>query len=449
MQGAVTGSEGVHVSHLLYADDLTLLSNKPQQLQCMLNKLAIYARKKHLIVNTKKSVVVHFNSGNGHIPPFYYEGHLLDCSDTFVYLGVRFAKNMNKTAAAEHALNPMIASTFRVRQFVREHNLKSRPHVSLWLSKAYVIPAGMYGSQIWGTPFLRMGAEFHNPLQIWHFSFLKSTLGVKRSAPNWAVLRECGQEPLQFYWFRAAVKFYNTMVQNSNPFLKAVLSADVRLSSTAAGCWTAELLSAFHGLARKTAFEEAVKNMQPVELKDFIPDLRARHLNVWRGVARLDPCTTNDKLASYEHWMALPYRSCSMSPHLLPVPKYLQLNLPRHVQRNVSCFRLRAHRLAVETATWSVDACSDCSCGCPERQDEKHVLLACRFPQVCTLRENYPDLFGGFSSLSPRTGTSFMESSRAVPDYYVFQFMNQCNNRVYSFISALVDFYNLPSSQPV
>ena len=54
VQGAVTGSEGVHVSHLLYADDLTLLSNKPQQLQCMLNKLAIYARKKHLIVNTKK-----------------------------------------------------------------------------------------------------------------------------------------------------------------------------------------------------------------------------------------------------------------------------------------------------------------------------------------------------------------------------------------------------------
>ncbi|MGK7371763.1 MAG: hypothetical protein ACNS64_16240 [Candidatus Halalkalibacterium sp. M3_1C_030] len=211
--------------------------------------------------------------------------------------------------------------------------------------------------------------------------------------------------------------------------MKAVLCADVRLGSTVETCWTAELSSAFEGLARKTAFQHAVGNMQPVDLNDFVPDLRAWHLNVWRGVARLDPCETNDKLASYERWMALPHRPCSMAPGLLPVPKYLQLNLPRHVQRNVSCFRLRAHRLAVETATWSVAACSTCNCGCPERQDEKHVLLACRFPQVCTLRENYPDLFGGFSSLSPGTGTSFMASLRAVPDYFIFQFMNQCKKR--------------------
>ena len=45
LQGAVTGSEGMQVSHLLYADDLTLLSNRPDQLQSMLKKLASYARK--------------------------------------------------------------------------------------------------------------------------------------------------------------------------------------------------------------------------------------------------------------------------------------------------------------------------------------------------------------------------------------------------------------------
>ena len=45
IEGAVTGSEGVQVSHLLYADDLTLLSNVPDQLQRMLNKLSYYARK--------------------------------------------------------------------------------------------------------------------------------------------------------------------------------------------------------------------------------------------------------------------------------------------------------------------------------------------------------------------------------------------------------------------
>eukprot|EP00983_Pelagomonas_calceolata_P034308 1075104-Pelagomonas_calceolata.AAC.1 len=47
-------------------------------------------------------------------------------------------------------------------------------------------------------------------LQVRHMSYLKSTLGVKRTTTNWAVLtqRECGHEPLQaaktdvqFYWF--------------------------------------------------------------------------------------------------------------------------------------------------------------------------------------------------------------------------------------------------------
>jgi len=41
--------------------------------------------------------------------------------------------------------------------------------------------------------------------------FLKGTQGVKRSAPNWAVLRECGYKALQFYLSRAAIKFYNGM----------------------------------------------------------------------------------------------------------------------------------------------------------------------------------------------------------------------------------------------
>eukprot|EP00983_Pelagomonas_calceolata_P041027 1137864-Pelagomonas_calceolata.AAC.1 len=33
-------------------------------------------------------------------------------------------------------------------------------------------------------------------------------LTVKFAATNWPVLRECGQEPLQFYWLRATVKTY-------------------------------------------------------------------------------------------------------------------------------------------------------------------------------------------------------------------------------------------------
>ena len=56
--------------------------------------------------------------------------------------------------SAEHAARPFLASAYRIRRFVRDHALADRPHTSLWLAKTYVIPAGMYGSQVWGTGFL-------------------------------------------------------------------------------------------------------------------------------------------------------------------------------------------------------------------------------------------------------------------------------------------------------
>jgi len=108
--------------------------------------------------------------------------------------------------SAEHASRPFLASAYRIRRFVREHTLADRPHTSLWLAnKTYVIPAGMYGSQVWGTDFMQAGRKFSSSLSTFHLHFLKGTLGVKRSTINWAALRECGHEPLQDYWFRSAV----------------------------------------------------------------------------------------------------------------------------------------------------------------------------------------------------------------------------------------------------
>jgi len=75
-------------------------------------------------------------------------------------------------------------------------------HTRLCGSLRHVIPAGMYGSQVWGTGFLQAGREFSSPLFTLHLHFLgtlgvkEGTLGVKQSTTNWAVLRECGHELL-------------------------------------------------------------------------------------------------------------------------------------------------------------------------------------------------------------------------------------------------------------
>ena len=37
--------------------------------------------------------------------------------------------------SSEHAVDPFMASAYRIRQFVQEKSLTGRPHVSLWLGK--------------------------------------------------------------------------------------------------------------------------------------------------------------------------------------------------------------------------------------------------------------------------------------------------------------------------
>ena len=69
--GAVTGTEGLRVSHMLYADDLTLTANDPVQLQKMLRRPELYAARKGLTVNVQKSYIVNFNAyRNSAVPVF-------------------------------------------------------------------------------------------------------------------------------------------------------------------------------------------------------------------------------------------------------------------------------------------------------------------------------------------------------------------------------------------
>ena len=134
-------------------------------------------------------------------------------------------------------------------------------HTYLWLVKTYVIPAGMHGSQVWGTGFLQAGRKFSSPLSTLHLHFLKSTLGVKQSTTNWAVLQECGHEPLQFYWFRSAVKLFNSIfnINTNSDILRRVVQADLNLQPRSSACWTAQLLSAFQELRGCELYARAVQ----------------------------------------------------------------------------------------------------------------------------------------------------------------------------------------------
>eukprot|EP00983_Pelagomonas_calceolata_P053253 1143220-Pelagomonas_calceolata.AAC.3 len=120
---AVTGAEDVCITHMLYADDLTLLTKEAGTLQTVLCRLTVfYARKKHIIPNEIVSTL------------------LSQRSFTSTLKGVTLLY-------AENASGAMLTSAYRVRRLVREHSLANRLHASLWLAKSYVVPASICANQ--------------------------------------------------------------------------------------------------------------------------------------------------------------------------------------------------------------------------------------------------------------------------------------------------------------
>ncbi len=104
----------------------------------------------------------------------------------------------------------------------------------------------MYGCQLWSSGFLHEGDAFRPALKTQHLNFLKGARGLKRSAPNWAALCECAHEPVQFFWFRAAIRFYNGLLSSNSATLqvKQVLHADLKLVPRAKTSWASDFMCA-------------------------------------------------------------------------------------------------------------------------------------------------------------------------------------------------------------
>ena len=135
--GAVTGTEGLRVTHMLYAYDLTvrvaLTANDPVQLQKMSRHLELCAARKGQVY-LQKSYIVNFNAYQySAVPVVRLYNQELKERDYFTYLGMLFDKNVNLHHAASHALKSFNAAIRRVKELGIEKRISDRPHAMLWL----------------------------------------------------------------------------------------------------------------------------------------------------------------------------------------------------------------------------------------------------------------------------------------------------------------------------
>ena len=152
------------------------------------------------------------------------------------------------------------------------------------------------------------------------------------------------------------------MLNTNSDTLRRVVQADLNLQHRSSACWTAQLLSVFQELRKREFYVRAVQTGRAIPMQEFTADLKHRMRGVWRDAELVDPNTHNIKLATYHSWFAIPFSRNERMP--INVPWYLHLDLSKHVMRNISRFRLRAHTLKVEAAAWLEDGSRVCD-KCP------------------------------------------------------------------------------------
>jgi len=130
-------------------------------------------------------------------------------------------------------------------------------------------------------------------------------------------------------------------------------------------------------------------------------------------------------------------------PPLRP-PCLLCLELSKHVTRNMSRSRLRAHTLAVESSIWRSGNGHCDKCSCAAIQNKVHVLFHCQDLFVCSPRRKYYFLFFPFCQSFSMEAPYIPHAS---PSQTVFDFLSQRHNRRCHFISDIMDYFLVGKDQ--
>jgi hypothetical protein len=382
----------------MYADDLTLVTATPQLLQYMLGALEIYAQQKHLTVNVNKSKIMVFRpprvafSTAKDEPVINYQTTRLPVVTQFRYLGVQLSdQGGGWKEAAVACRGSMWGAIRRVNRLASDQGVRGSPQVMLQLYRSFVLPHAMYGCQLWGTEFLQTSQDANrrattsHPLQQTYTSFLRYLLGVRKTVAGHLVLCETVQPPLQFYWLRALLKFWNDLPKASSPLLMSAVDADLDLGRLKGRGWTAQLFAAINNIAREHYPPSTVMHV-PINRSGIVQCWMDYWETRWSQVASdpqaFDPQNPTETVpyresATYAAW----FKGAGAGFKWRDLPSYLCSSLPVCSWKAIASLRLGNHGLRVEhgrfqNLEWIVRTCLRCELSLAV-DDVAHFLFEC------------------------------------------------------------------------
>ena len=390
-----------------------------------------------LRLNTDKTkIMVFFSKDTSAIPTFTYDGTPLELVNHFKYLGFTLTRDGSMHTAADKMADNLRLAIARVYRTGSSKGITHRKHAMLWLFQVFALTAGLYGCQVWATFSLTYDSSVTTRAHVLHLGFLKKLLGVKKGTDTHCVLRETGQMPIFFYWFRCTIRFWNSLLSSNNPLLEKIVRADLLLANRR-DTWTYQVLHALQDLPTSQQFLDAIRSRQTINQRQFELTLREHIIGGWRDLDILTPHEAHHSsriMRTYHTHFGVPLGNTSgwwddRKRNQKPVlPLYLRLDIPSSLSRALSCLRLSGHNFLVQRLRhdrnrrpYELRICDRCDWH--TIQDEEHILLDCPHEHLVRLRTQQQLTFPPQFEDSPARLRTFLNQ----PDIFgVASFVAKC-----------------------
>lgn len=253
--GPVLG--GLAVPDLMYADDVCLVAESPEDAQQLLDCLDLFCRLFDMEVNMAphKTCVVVFRPPGMRVPrglTLRYKSQVVQIQPRYTYLGVVFHQTMgwrqaaNKLASSGTRAMHALLSRLRA-QHITQFDMKCR------LFDALVEPVLSYASHVWG-PEVFCGRLF-KPLndaqsrpeaEKTHLAYLRCTAGVGKSTCIDVLMRDMHRLPIAYHWVVLACRWWERlkrMAMHPGRVAYHAWVSDIELMLRGCqSCWTYQLL---------------------------------------------------------------------------------------------------------------------------------------------------------------------------------------------------------------
>ena len=382
------------LSHLLYADDLVLISTSKNGLNNCLAKLSEFCGKWDLELNYKKSEVVIFNpSGrllSGYLSQFCYRGKPLKVVKSYCYLGIEFfcsgtfrIGRMNIMEKARKAMSPLMSII---------PNFQISCAKSMDLFNSFIKPIALYNSEnMTHLTLHQIQAIEKNKTTLWeymsksemnilHQKFLKYILGVRRNCSNMATLGELGEYPLHIHGLISLLTFWHRIAQMNGDTLvrKALTLLESNGSNSSEWLATVKFLLRFLDMDR---YYNYPADISAAKFKSLcMTKLKESFVQFWTGILNRDTSVEgrSNKLKFYSSVKSVFERE-----------SYLENVSDFNLRKNIMKFRCSDHNLLIESGRHKKlkreeRICKVCNTGI---EDEVHFLISC--PLYFELRCRY------------------------------------------------------------